>query len=327
MQDDPDDCPLPDALLDFVDFDGAKGIALPALGDDPDEDADAFVPAPHEVHCSDWGDEEAEWAEAAARSLAHNGFCVLRSPSLVPATACDACSADAAERLDRLFECARSLGLRPRRDLLRFSEMCSRTPGGLRFDQRWWSAAHGAGADWTDSAEAIPGCWVELCKAVERWVRPVLSRLPATEGMPRVDSLGCVTSLTGAPDQHFHPDGTARGLVNVFCPLVPIGLENGPTELRPGSHVWRETALGSSPRWSERSAPAVMPLLPDVGGALLLFDYRLYHRGCANHSPHPRPVAYVAFSTRTGVTDAHNFPSDSLLAAADRRRRTANAEE
>ena len=101
MQDDPDEFPLPDALLDFVDFDGAKGIALPALGDDPDEDADAFVPAPHEVHCSDWGDEEAEWAEAAARSLAHNGFCVLRSPSLVPATACDACSADAAERLDQ----------------------------------------------------------------------------------------------------------------------------------------------------------------------------------------------------------------------------------
>ena len=79
-----------------------------------------------------------------------------------------------------------------------------------------------------------------------------------------------------------------------------------------------ETAFGCEPRWDERRAPAVMPLLPEVGGALLCFDYRCYHRGCANHSDAARPVGYVAFSTRPGVvSDAHNFPKgESLLVAA-----------
>ena len=145
-------------------------------------------------------------------------------------------------------------------------------------------------------------------------------------------------SYAGAPDQHFHPDGTAEGLINAFIALVPvrplarqtalfgalqswfIGLRrttrmrrivfasprlhpipshlshpvppnpdripvqfqsspspipiashripsqsrhpisfldwqvthaNGPTELRPGSHVWTQTAFGPEPRWRE----------------------------------------------------------------------------
>ena len=90
------------------------------------------------------------------------------------------------------------------------------------------------------------------------------------------------------------------------------------TELRPGSHEWVDTPYGRVPRWDEARQCAVAPLLPRPAQDVLLFDYRVYHRGCANRSLLPRPVAYFAFSTRNGVSDAHNFPSDvSLVAAAE----------
>ena len=42
--------------------------------------------------------------------------------------------------------------------------------------------------------------------------------------------------------------------------------------------------------------------------------------GIANRSREPRPVAYVAFSTRDGVSDAHNFPKDASLVTCTRPR-------
>ena len=56
------------------------------------------------------------------------------------------------------------------------------------------------------------------------------------------------------------------------------------------------------------------PLMPEAAGALLMFDYRCYHRGRANHSGAPRQVGYVLFARR-GVHDTHNFAAeyDKLL--------------
>lgn len=95
--------------------------------------------------------------------------------------------------------------------------------------------------------------------------------------------------------------------------------DNGPTELRPGTHVWRTTPYGCEPSWDERRQHTIAPLLPEPASSLLLFDYRCYHRGLANRSMQPRPVAYVAFSARDGVSDAHNFPADDSLVDAARR--------
>lgn len=129
-----------------------------------------------------------------------------------------------------------------------------------------------------------------------------------------VDSAGCVVSYPGAPDQHFHPDGTATGLVNAFIALEPVTRDNGPTELRPGSHVWVESAAwGPQPRWDERRG---MTARPELGcGDMLLFDYRTYHRGTANRTDAPRPIGYLVYA-RSGVADTHNFPAESLVAAA-----------
>ena len=55
--------------------------------------------------------------------------------------------------------------------------------------------------------------------------------------------------------------------------------------------------------------------MPELAvGEILLFDYRTYHRGRANWSADPRPVAYLAYG-RDGVSDAHNFPPHSIFDA------------
>lgn len=335
------DCAVPDDLVDWLEeFEGGPILAS-ACGADSDDEAEAkFRPAPHDVALAADG-----WAEAAGHSLSHNGFCTLRmgadGTQPVPAALCERCRTAAEARLDALLACARARGLNPRREKLLFRDICSRTAGGLRYDMKYPLRTSAPSSDAVSDDDEVAAAWEELRSAVERWVAPVLQ----ASGLMRadeetigedetggvgggggaiaggastqheIDSVGCVTSLDGAPDQHFHPDGTASGLVNVFVPLIDVGALNGATELRPGSHVWEQTPWGPAQRWDERTTQPVAPALR--AGELLLFDYRVLHRGRANASGAPRPVAYVLFA-RPGVRDEHNFAQeyDVLLPAA-----------
>ena len=67
-------------------------------------------------------------------------------------------------------------------------------------------------------------------------------------------------------------------MINVFCPLVALSELNGPTEFRPGSHLWPTST--SDDDGTPTCAP-VAPLL--LQGEILLFDYRCYHRGRTFH--------------------------------------------
>ena len=304
------DVEISDDFADFLDEFGTDDGAIRkrAICDDVDDalDSPLFMPLPHDILIPSTTDDA--WAASAAESLLHNGFVVLRLPRpLVSTEECEACSAACQTRLSKLLELARSTGL-SKRDVLRFTEVCARTPGGLRFDMRFGHDHKGA----RDVLPSMPESWSQLTAGVEHYVRAVLQAASETAKV-RVDSTGCVVSLPGAPDQHFHPDGTADGLINVFCPLVPVVADNGPTELRPGTHRWCTTPYGNEPSWDERRQSAIAPLLPDAASSLLLFDYRCYHRGLANRSLQPRPVAYVAFAMRDEVSDVHNFPSDVSL--------------
>ena len=313
---DDDESLVPDDLIAFLEEHVGGPVVLERYADDED-DKSSFEPMPHDISTSTKG-----WEQAAAKALQHNGFCVLRPPSaLLPVDECAACASGWISRLQCLLELARSAGLQPKQDILRFSEMCSRTKGGLRFDMRLQPGENGP-SDTSDDGRS----WPKLTAAVQSLVLPVLSLVAleqegrvdlaaSTLSVPRVDSIGCVTSLPGAPDQHFHPDGTAEGLYNAFCPLVPVLADNGPTELRPGSHMWNDSALGSEPRHDLERVLPVAPLTHEPAGSVLLFNYRCYHRGLGNHTMQPRPVAYVCFATRD-VTDAHNFPSDRSIADA-----------
>ena len=60
---------------------------------------------------------------------------------------------------------------------------------------------------------------------------------------------------------------------------------------------------------------AVAPACP--AGGVILFDYRLLHRGLANSGSRDRPVAYAV--CRTGLAwDRANFPPTRLREACNR---------
>ena len=342
------DCAVPDDLVDWLEeFEGGPILAS-TCGADSDDEADAakFRPAPHEIALAADGWAEAAGHSLSHNGFCTLLMGADGTPP-VPEALCERCRTAAEARLDALLARARARGLNPRREKLLFRDICSRTAGGLRYDMKYPMCSVAASSDVDTSPDAVPdddevaAAWAELRSAVERWVAPVLQASGlmradekvlgedetggggggggrgvggcdggisnASASAHEIDSVGCVTSFSGAPDQHFHPDGTARGLVNVFVPLIDVGALNGATELRPGSHVWEQTPWGPAQRWDERTTQPVAPALH--AGELLLFDYRVLHRGRANASGAARPVAYVLFA-RPGVRDDHNFAQE-----------------
>ena len=114
-----------------------------------------------------------------------------------------------------------------------------------------------------------------------------------------------------APEQHFHADGRERGIVNVFVPLVDVPASMGPTHFRRGSHAWDHDSpyLTREQRRAQEGAEDVVPELRR--GSVLMYDYRVFHRGGANLTGKRRPVAYVMYA-RDGTEDTWNFPDESV---------------
>ena len=243
------------------------------------------------------------WAAAAAQSLEHNGFCVLRSPGRVAPELCARCMAVALSELDRLLKAISKRGIDPIRDVFNFREVCKRH-GGARYDVALPHVKPPAAA-----AAAAVGPWLELQSLVDATVQQVVAETKALQGAA-VDRAGCVVSYPGTPAQQLHTDGGSAGFFNCFVPLTPVDASNG-TELLPGTHEPAEFALVELP-WQDESQ--MEPLTPSLApGELLLFDYRLRHRGLSNTTAAPRPVAYFVY-TRPGLSDTRNFPSQSVYA-------------
>lgn len=280
----------------------------PAINEDGLE---AFELAPWEVDVA----SDDDWAAAASRALVTNGFCVLRG-KCVSEELCERCGEAAVSRLAALLERARARGLDPERgDSSRFSELCQRMHS-RRFDVRLpplHRATHARSIGGLGEDERA--LWASLQVAADRWAWPVLraSMLLSHEesGIDgRIDSAGAVVALPGAAAQDFHADGSLPGLVNCFVALVPTTPHNGPTEFQPGSHDPVDFAFAPPPWQDEAQVAPVAPCL--ARGEILLFQYRVKHRGCANASAVPRPVGYLVYAQH-GAQDDYNFPTDSSL--------------
>lgn len=289
-----DDLSLPAELLEFVERPatpeearvGGRSLAARAAAAEPEAPEPAPLPH-HRVAIDADGASEAA-LDAAGRSLALNGFVILESdPPLVDPKLCARCADDAVAECERLLaEVGRRTGLNVYDKRFYFSEICHRVDGGLRYDMR---------VDLLGSS----GCWAELRAACEGAARRVIERsglLGDERGAIHVDMQGCVTSFPSACDQHFHPDGPRQGLVNCFIPLVDVGDDNGSTELKPGTH--------EDDARPERVAGVRANM---AAGSVLLFDFRVHHRGRAHRkNDAPRPVAYTIFGA-AGAHDSHNF--------------------
>jgi hypothetical protein len=136
-----------------------------------------------------------------------------------------------------------------------------------------------------------------------------------------------VTSLPSSSDQSWHIDGPHLSksthlpihCLNVFIPLVDVPAEMGPTEVKPASHLYtRDTfklLLGA------RARGEVLPNhLPELSlGDILIFDYRILHRGRANLSlMKNRPVLVLTYAEEW-FNDLYNFPPDRSLETVAKR--------
>lgn len=94
-------------------------------------------------------------------------------------------------------------------------------------------------------------------------------------------------NLTSAPPPH-------ALIVNV--PVVDMSVENGSTELWPGTHldtriIVQRGEIEVPQEWVEARRAEVPPIQPTVrSGSILIRDGRLWHRGMPNHTDAPRPM-------------------------------------
>lgn len=225
-----------------------------------------------------------------------------------------------------------------------FREIVHRAPGRYDF--------HNSRAHFSRVCDQAVGCAKEIVNALHdlplhpddrdartSWARRVLPR------RPRVITRGTVTSLPGAVAQNFHADGSPMHfalaaklprfrLFQVFFPLVDIEQDSIGTQFWPGSHLsrrereyWRwQGVSGLLESDHEAMGSMLAPACP--AGSIIIFDYRIIHRGLPNTDHATRPVGHALLSTGF-ASDRQNygrFPS-VWDAAAVRRGRTPRSSD
>ena len=132
-----------------------------------------------------------------------------------------------------------------------------------------------------------------------------------------------VISEPNSSEQAWHVDGphmsTTEHLsvhcLNIFIPLVDLTVDNGPTEIRPESHLLTRdlSKMFLAAAISKRLKKPEIPLIKR--GSCLLFDYRVLHRGTANQTNEVRPILVYTFA-KDWYKDVLNFPKRTLLNTA-----------
>ena len=141
----------------------------------------------------------------------------------------------------------------------------------------------------------------------------------------RIMLQGAVIALPHAAEQHWHIDGAhlfrdhphhlPAHCLNVFIPLIDIMEEHGPTQICPGSHVLTNSQTRTFRACADNLEAIAYTDTPmnftGAAGSILLFDYRLLHRGLPNRSSRPRPMLYLVIA-RPWYRD-QTFPARRLF--------------
>ena len=173
-----------------------------------------------------------------------------------------------------------------------------------------------------------------VIKSIQYIFEPIISHIFYEEDF-YLCNLSVVTATTGAVEQQWHCDGghvnenpnrtdqskgsSSKGdifhlpchCLNIFLPLVDLNENNGPTEIRPGSHKLTRN-LAAQMLIAKARKTLRKPIAPklDVGDALL-FDYRVLHRGLVNLSD-DRPILVLTYA-KCWFKDSVNFPTRSIF--------------
>jgi predicted MFS family arabinose efflux permease len=217
-----------------------------------------------------------------------------------------------------------------------FQEIVMRSPGryemSLLHHEAIWNnhdvlqgGQHHKAPSFTSSSSLL---LAQLQEALTDIVPPLLGQ--STWDDVHIANLSFVVSKPGAPIQGWHADGGHLALekhlpchcLNVFIPLQNMTtMDWGPTELRPGSHAYTRNLAPMllAAKCRKQLRPTQAPLLQM--GDILLFDYRILHRGLANHRPNnQKRVILVLTVSHKNFRDRLNFPSRSIYDPADKTR-------
>lgn len=237
-------------------------------------------------------------AQQAAAVLCDLGYVVLSGSSgVLPPSLIGSAETRAGADLQGMLSRLKGLGFDPSSDSFSFSEIVHRSP--QRYDLR------------LSRRRARSAPWKAVSASVADWVQPVLAAAEAERLRPVIE--GVVTSLPGSVTQAFHMDGQ-HGF-NAIVPLVDVGAHGTGTEFWPRSHRDESIAAAAlaGPLVCAATQEVVQPKLR--AGDVLLYNYRVVHRGPENQGPHIRPLYYSAYAA-----DTWNFPQESL-AGMERRQK------
>jgi hypothetical protein len=218
-----------------------------------------------------------------------------------------------------------------------FSEIVMRSPGRYELSLNgYYGIGHHHGKEQTMAnnddvisttsiVEPLPAhCWKAI---VESTV--LSSLLPSLLGKNNQSSsmdhlklchVSLLVATPGSTEQGWHIDGGHVNLshhlpchaLNIFLPLDPVPLERGPTEFRPGTH-YHSRNLGPMMLAAKCRKSLLPPYCATVQpGDVLLFDYRVLHRGRANVSCENRNFLVLTYA-QEWFEDIVNFPQRSMM--------------
>ena len=120
------------------------------------------------------------------------------------------------------------------------------------------------------------------------------------------DSVGVIVSTTTRTAQEWHGDGghifdhahQPPHCINVFVPLDDLTGTNGPTEFVPGTHVLNAFGNGKQDRVDQAKGGCGRGsfAIKAKAGGVILFDYRLKHRGGLNSTPNDRLLLCLCYA-------------------------------
>ena len=175
--------------------------------------------------------------------------------------------------------------------------------------------------------DTLPGSMKEKfqkCIVENEIIRSIIRILFGGDDNIKLVYSGLIFNWPGSSTQPWHQDGqplfpeshnsvqiqagVPSYAINVFVPLSNEDgeIERGPTEFLAGSHLW-----SSITEFDELSNPNKTVVGPSLNqGDVLMYDYRVCHRGTANLSQiendNPRRILYLMFS-RPWFDDHINF--------------------
>jgi Phytanoyl-CoA dioxygenase (PhyH) len=195
-----------------------------------------------------------------------------------------------------------------------FAELVMRSPGRYELSLRHLLQELHADSDDNIHSSKLPA----LPHHPEELLRPIQSLLPQLLGIDtdgnqdlkaqdqndtsptsilysniNLIHLSLLVASPGSSDQAWHADGGHVSLqqhlpchcFNIFIPLQDTPHSMGPTELRPASHLLTRGDLAKNMLVAKCRKTLQPPVWPALNlGDVLIFDYRILHRGRANNN-------------------------------------------